>query len=252
MFHSHLDHFQNPPLGGRSNTRPGDHGTPNAHNRWFILFYHVRGPTWIDIHWNNIRLRALSHMTSHYTWGSVTTLLHDCGGVLGWPLDTFCWALTMSWPWLLALECEVCGCNKIRQSPSQVSTTYDFTLHLRVRGHTTTWLWRWVGMTFIHFLLGSHNFHGHGSWLLSVKWPLVWLQQNRAKSMASKKYHIWLHTTLEGPWPRTTTWLWRCIGTAFRYYLLGSHNFHGHGSWLSSMKWPLVVVATKLGKVHGK
>ena len=47
-----------PPLGGRPNTKPGDHGTPNAHNRWFILFYHVWGPAWIEIHWNSIWLRA--------------------------------------------------------------------------------------------------------------------------------------------------------------------------------------------------
>ena len=32
-------------------------------------------------------------MTSHYTWGSITTL-HDFKGVLGRPLDTFFWALT--------------------------------------------------------------------------------------------------------------------------------------------------------------
>ena len=30
-------------------------------------------------------------MTSHHTWGSVTTL-HDFGGVLGWTLNTFFWA----------------------------------------------------------------------------------------------------------------------------------------------------------------
>ena len=35
-------------------------------------------------------------MTSHYTWWSVTAL-HDFGGVLGRPSDTFFWALTMSW-----------------------------------------------------------------------------------------------------------------------------------------------------------
>ena len=40
------------------------------------------------IHCNSIRLRAMSHITSHYTWGPVTTL-HDVGGELGWPLDTF-------------------------------------------------------------------------------------------------------------------------------------------------------------------
>ena len=41
VFHGHLDYFQEPPLGGRPNTKPGDHGTLNAHNRWFILFFHV-------------------------------------------------------------------------------------------------------------------------------------------------------------------------------------------------------------------
>ena len=67
-----------------------------------FYFYHVWGPAWIEIHWNSIWLRAQSHMTSHYTWGSVTTL-HDFGGVLGRPLDTFLWALTSIWSRLLAL-----------------------------------------------------------------------------------------------------------------------------------------------------
>ena len=93
--------FKKAPLGGRPNTKLGDHGTPNAHNRWFILFHHVWGPAWIEIHRNSIWLRDWSHMASHYTWGSVTTL-HDFGGVLGRPLDTFFWALTISWSRLLA------------------------------------------------------------------------------------------------------------------------------------------------------
>ena len=98
MFHGHLDYFQKSPFGGKPNTKPGDHGTPNAHNRWFILLYHVWRSTWIKIHWINIWLRAWSHMTSHSTWESVTTL-HDFGGVLGRPWDT----LTISWsrPWLV-------------------------------------------------------------------------------------------------------------------------------------------------------
>jgi hypothetical protein len=62
--------------------------------------YHVWGPTCIEIHWINIWLRAWSHMTTHYTWGSVTTL-HDFGRVLGRPLDTFFWALTIWWSRLL-------------------------------------------------------------------------------------------------------------------------------------------------------
>ena len=41
------------------------------------------------------------HMTSHYTWRSVTTL-NDFGGNLGQPLETLFWALTISWSRLLA------------------------------------------------------------------------------------------------------------------------------------------------------
>ena len=77
MFHGHLDYFQKPFLGGRPTLKLGDHGIPNVHNHWFVLFDHVWGPAWIDMHWNSIWLRARSHMTSHCTWGSVTTLLHD-------------------------------------------------------------------------------------------------------------------------------------------------------------------------------
>ena len=88
MFHVHLDYFQKSPLGSRPNTKPRDHGTLNAHNGYFILFYHVWGPAWIEIHWNNSWLRAWSHTTSHYTWESVTTL-HDFGGVLGLAFEHF-------------------------------------------------------------------------------------------------------------------------------------------------------------------
>jgi hypothetical protein len=101
MFHVYLDYFQKPPLGGRPNTKHEDRGTPHAHNHWLILSYHVWRPTWIKIHWNSIWLRAKSHVTAHYTWGFVTAL-HDLGGVLGRPLDTFSWALTISWSRLLA------------------------------------------------------------------------------------------------------------------------------------------------------
>jgi hypothetical protein len=55
------------------------------------LFYFImcEDPVWIENHWNNsIWLKARSHMTSHDTRGSVTTL-HDFGGVLGRHLDIF-------------------------------------------------------------------------------------------------------------------------------------------------------------------
>ena len=64
-------------------------------------FYHVWGPAWIDLHWNSTWLKVWSHVTSHYTWGSVTTP-HDFEGVLGRSLDTFFWTLTISWSRLLA------------------------------------------------------------------------------------------------------------------------------------------------------
>ena len=38
IFHVQLDCFQKPPLGGRLNTKPANHGTPNVHN---LLFYYV-------------------------------------------------------------------------------------------------------------------------------------------------------------------------------------------------------------------
>jgi hypothetical protein len=96
VFHGHLDYFQKPPLGGRPNTKSSqNHGTTNVDKRWFILFCRVWGPTWIEIHWNSMWLRAQSQMTSHYTWGSVTTL-HDFEGGLETALDTLFWALTGS------------------------------------------------------------------------------------------------------------------------------------------------------------
>jgi hypothetical protein len=74
--------FSKPTSWGRPNTKLGDHGTLKAHNHSFIIFYHAWGPTWIKSHRKSIWLRDWSHMASHYTWGSVTTL-HDFGGGLG-------------------------------------------------------------------------------------------------------------------------------------------------------------------------
>jgi hypothetical protein len=48
--------------------------------------------------------------------------------------------------------------------------TYDFTLHLMIRDHTTTWCWRCVGTAFGHFLLGSHN-SMVTALSACVKWP---------------------------------------------------------------------------------
>jgi hypothetical protein len=39
MLHGHLGYFQKPPRGGRPSTILWDHGTPNAQNWWFIMFF---------------------------------------------------------------------------------------------------------------------------------------------------------------------------------------------------------------------
>ena len=130
MLHAHLDYFQQLPFGGRPNTKPGDHGTPNAHHRWFILFYHTWGPAWTKIHWNSIWLRVQYDMPSHYTRGSVTTL-HDVGGVLGRPLDTFFWALTMSWSRLFARVWSGPRCGRVLKEYWEFDTTSQYTQAIR-------------------------------------------------------------------------------------------------------------------------
>ena len=121
---------------GRSDTKPGDYGTPNTHNRRFILVYHVWGSAQVEIHWNSIWLSARSHMTSHYSWGSVTTL-QDFGSVLGWPLDTFLWPLTISWSRFLGRVWS--GPQVNDQSWVKVHYTLHFSLNIN-SALSTRWL----------------------------------------------------------------------------------------------------------------
>jgi hypothetical protein len=145
VFHAHLNYFQEPPLEGRPNTKPGDHGTPNAHNRWFILLYHVWRPAWIKTYWNSIWLRARSHMTSQYTWGSVTTP-HEFGSALRRPWHTFFWALTVSCSRLLArvwsdpyihLAFTYLLCRSLKRSGNRTWTAPPFSTNERLKliGH---------------------------------------------------------------------------------------------------------------------
>jgi hypothetical protein len=94
-------------FGGRSNTQPGDHGTTNTQHCWFILFYHMWGPAWIEIHWNSIwlrdpvtcdftlHLRARDHATwfwrcvgmafRHFLSGSNNFMVTALGSCVKWP-----------------------------------------------------------------------------------------------------------------------------------------------------------------------
>ena len=89
MFHDHLDGFQKPPLEGRPNTKSGDHGTPNAHKCWFILFYHVGGPS-----------RIKKFIEIAFDWGPGHLWLHTT--LEGrWP---HCMALEVCWDGLGTLS----------------------------------------------------------------------------------------------------------------------------------------------------
>ena len=109
MFHGHLDYFKKPPLGGRPNTKPGDHI------------------------WHSERSQRLVY----FILSCVRTCMNR---------------------------------NSLRYHLVESPNTYDFTLHLRVRDHVT-WFWRCLGTAFEHFLLGSHNFMVMALGLC-VKWPL--------------------------------------------------------------------------------
>jgi hypothetical protein len=80
----------------------GDRGTLNAHNRWFILFYDVRGPAWIEIHWKSIWLKTRSHIPKVLNPKHSMTTLHDFEGVLGRPFGLSRFHRHGSW-----LVCEV-------------------------------------------------------------------------------------------------------------------------------------------------
>jgi len=100
----------------------------------FILFYHgVRACAWIEIHWNSIWLTARSHMTSHDTWGSVTTP-HDFGGVLGrfW---TLC-----------------CGLSQFRGHGSWLVREVALNPRFHLLDFTNCLKWRWLYYSQFDFL----------------------------------------------------------------------------------------------------
>ena len=98
MFHGHLDYFQKPSPGGRLNPNPGDHSSPNTHNRWFILIYNAWGPAWIEIYWNSIRLVTYD-FTLYLRIREHTPWFWSCFGTA---FAHFLWALPISWSRLLA------------------------------------------------------------------------------------------------------------------------------------------------------
>ena len=95
LFHGRLDFFLKIlPLGGRPRTKPGNHGTLNVYNCWFILFYHVWGPAWIEIRWNTTIGWGPGHIWLHTTLGGPRPRYMILE--VSWD-GTFFWALRISW-----------------------------------------------------------------------------------------------------------------------------------------------------------
>jgi hypothetical protein len=66
-------------------------------------FYHVWGPSWIDIHWNNIWLRARLHTTLEGPWPPHYTMLEVCWDGL-WTLSFALSQCHGHSSWLVALN----------------------------------------------------------------------------------------------------------------------------------------------------
>ena len=96
-----------------------------------------------------------SHMTPHYTWGSVTTL-HEFGGVLGQPLDTFFWALKISWSRLLV--CVWSGPKECTKIWSWSDIQPQLTPCARILGQSTLATSRLFSHFFHQFLLFPYVF----------------------------------------------------------------------------------------------
>ena len=69
---------------------------------------------------------------------------------------------------------------------------------------------------------------------IEIHWNSSWL---RARS------HMTSHTTLECMWPHYMTW--KCLGTTFKRFLLGSHRFVVT-TLGSCVKWPLYLLFHRL------
>ena len=89
------------------------------------------------------------------------TTLHDFGGVLGRPLDTFFWALTISWSRLLAswLVCEVILSSnntpiKFRYQSKRSKQITPTCLNYKFRSHKP---WHRVGEISVATLISGYN-----------------------------------------------------------------------------------------------
>jgi hypothetical protein len=87
--------FKNPPLGGRLDTKLGEHGTLKSHNHWFIRFYHAWGPrvnaTSLKEHWIGWGPDMIWEVSWDGLWthllGPHNFMVMALGSCVQWPLD---------------------------------------------------------------------------------------------------------------------------------------------------------------------
>ena len=117
------------------------------------------------------------------TWTNLKNHLLEVG--LTWDRETMAQPLIYS-----TLSCaRICmNRNSLKWHLVEGPVTYGFTLHLRIRGHTT-WFWRCCGTAFGHFLLSSYNFMvtALGS---CVKWP--WFCRALIRKLVTSEIWEWV------------------------------------------------------------
>ena len=103
------------------------------------------------------------HMSLHTALEDPWPHLHDVGGVLGRPLDTFFWALTISWSRLLArVWSGPCACERPVTWYSIHQSLSSFSSDTRQTGKASYWTW------YVCILLGNFiTYGGH---------PFDWIQ----------------------------------------------------------------------------
>ena len=125
-------------------------------------------------------------MTSHYTSESVTTL-HGFGGVLGRPLDTLFWALTISWKRLLA---------RVWSGPKEVLQLH--TTNLKTSSSASNQWCPWTACFCCAWyvdakLLGQYLFHWISCTLITKEW-------NSCHFIIDKVFKWWSRSSLEPSW----------------------------------------------------
>jgi hypothetical protein len=91
--------------------------------------------------------------------------------------------------------------------------------------------WRWAKRK------TGRPWHVWGLAWIEIHWNNIWL---RTLSTYDFKLHLRICDH--------TTWYWRCVGTAFGHFLLGSHNFIVM-ALDSCVKWPLAYMLWNINKI---